>query len=355
MKTILSAIAVTILIAVTAQAASLSTHDTRAANPNGCSTCHFTATAGRDGNPKTCFQCHTSQSKIITRLPEYSRPFGIMPQDIETEYQKRYHHPSYIPKVHNAKEVLPETNPRAPRHADCVDCHDRHGTTPERKLIAPYNPIQSSRTTEQLPEHILCYRCHGDSANLPGRYTNKRLEFNVGNKSFHPIESEGKNSAVVSLIRPYKAQKSAPGDVSILTCGSCHASDSKNSPRGPHGSQYEGILTDHYSKDDNAPENSYQYAICYRCHSRSSILSNESFKFHSIHIQGTPGKSRGTSCYTCHNSHGSQDSKYLLKFNPQVVTPNKSGQLKYMENGNSRFSGKCFLNCHGVDHNPKAY
>ncbi len=232
---------------------------------------------------------------------------------------------------------------------------DRHNTTPEKKLISPYNPNQSSRTADQLPEHQLCYRCHGDSANLPGRFTNKRQEFSTSNKSFHPVEGEGKNSAVVSLIKPYRAQKSAPGDVSVLTCGSCHASDNRNAPRGPHGSQHEGILTDHYSKDDNSPENSYQYSLCYRCHKRDSILSNESFKFHSIHIQGIPGKNRGTSCYTCHNSHGSQENKYLIKFSPQVVSPNKSGQLKFMENGNSRFSGKCFLSCHGVDHNPKSY
>lgn len=354
MKIIIIIIAL-ITISSQTKAQSLPTHSTRSANPGGCSTCHFTFTAGRDSNPKTCFQCHTSQSKMISRLPEALRPFGIQPADIEAEYQKRYHHPSYTPRAHSAKEMLPETNPKAPRHADCVDCHDRHGTTPDKKLIAPPNPNQSARTADQLPEHILCYRCHGDSANLPGKFTNKRLEFSTSNKSFHPIEAEGRNSAVVSLIRPYKAQKSAPGDVSILTCGSCHSSDNKNAPRGPHGSQYEGILTDHYSKDDNTPENSYQYALCYRCHKRESILNNDSFKFHSIHIQGIPGKSRGTSCYTCHNSHGSVDYKYLLKFNPQIVTANKQGLLKFMENGNSKFSGKCFLTCHGVEHNPKSY
>ncbi len=346
MKSFLTTIAILAITISTSQATTLPTHASRTANPSGCSTCHFTNNAGKNTH-STCFQCHTNQINIIKRLPEQARPFGIQPQDIEAEYKKRYHHPSYSPKLHSAKETLPETNPRAPRHADCVDCHDHHGTTPEKKLIAPYNLNQSSRTQEQLPEHLLCYRCHGDSANLPGRYTNKKNEFNPSNASFHPIETTSRNSAVVSLIRTAKS-------TALLTCSSCHASDNRNAPRGPHGSNYEHILTDNYSTADNQPESSYAYALCYRCHKRDSILSNESFKFHSTHIQGIPGKSRGTSCYTCHNSHGS-DSKYLIKFNSQIVSPNKSGLLKYQELGNARFSGKCFLNCHGYEHNPKSY
>lgn len=331
-----------IFIVIQTQAANLPTHKIKANNPKSCSTCHFGI--AKD-NQTICFQCHTNQAKISI-LSEASRPTGIQPQNIEAEYQKRYHHPTTTQKIHSGNETLPETNPNAPRHADCVDCHDHHDTTQENKLI-------TTNRNQQIPEHELCYRCHGDSANLPGRYTNKKQEFSISNQSFHPVEAEGKNSAVISLIKPFKIQKQAPGDVSTLTCSSCHASDNPSSPRGPHGSQYEGILTDHYSKDDNQLENQYAYALCYRCHKRDSILGNESFKFHSLHIQGSKG--RGTSCYTCHNSHGSRENKYLLKFNPAIVSPNKSGQLKFMENGNSRFSGRCFLSCHGVDHNPKTY
>lgn len=174
MRPILSAIAIIIITASTAVvASSLPTHSTRASKPGGCSTCHFTAMAGRDGNPST------------------------------------YIHPvSYQPKQNH---------------------------------IPPAGSIQTFR-----------YPTPGYRNGIP-------------------------------IIRPYKAQKSASGDVLTLTCSSCHASDIKNAPRGPHGSQYEGILTDHYIKDDNQPENSYQYALSYRCHSRSSNLANESFKFHSLH------------------------------------------------------------------------
>jgi hypothetical protein len=29
--------------------------------------------------------------------------------------------------------------------------------------------------------------------------------------------------------------------------------------------------------------------------------------------------------------------------------------LKFVEKGSSKFSGECYLKCHGVDHNPKSY
>ena len=174
------------------------------------------------------------------------------------------------------------------------------------------------------------------------------MDFALTNQSFHPVEGEGRNPAVISLIRPYREKKSSSSDVSILLCADCHGNVAPVSPQW--------LLTDNYSTGDNIVESSFAYALCYKCHSRSSILGNESFTSHSRHITGERNfKGGGTSCYTCHTSHGSVENRYLIRFNREFVTESSTGKLKFVEKGTYTFHGECWLTCHGVDHNPKSY
>lgn len=329
--------------------------------PQGCSTCHLKSNFKAGGGPETCIICHGEPSRL--KQQNSAMPKGFAPtqrgmKNIETEFSKPYRHPTFdVRGVHSGSETLPETDPRAPRHADCADCHNPHFVSPTNKFAGIRGKRVGNLVSSVSQEYELCYRCHAESANLPGRYTNKRMEFNVTNPSYHPVEAEGKNTAVVSLIKPYKEKKVNAGDVATIGCGDCHGSESTSSPRGPHGSLHEHILVDSYSTRDNQAESTYAYALCYRCHNRTSILGNESFRYHALHIQGRGGLAgaNGTSCYTCHNSHGSMDNRYLIHFNTAVVYPNSQGMLKFVEKGVSTFHGDCYLSCHGVDHNPKSY
>lgn len=322
----------------------------------GCGSCHVGFNFKSGGGTTGCTSCHGNTPRLANGLVAT----GSELKDVESEFKKIYRHPTFdVRSVHSSKEELPETDPKMPRHADCVDCHDPH-------LVSSANPfagIKGKRMGNIMAdishEYELCYRCHAESANLPGRFSNKRAEFSVNNPSFHPVEGEGRNSAVISLLKPFREKKINPSDVSVIKCGDCHGSESPSSPKGPHGSNYPSILVENYSARDNEPESVYAYALCYRCHNRASILADESFKFHSLHIKGKSGSAigatSGTSCHTCHNSHGSTENKYLLQFNPEVVTPNSRGMLKFVEKGVSSFRGECYLSCHGVDHNPKVY
>ena len=330
--------------------------------PKGCATCHYGVNFKTGGGPNVCLICHGDPSKLTQEykfMPKGFAPQGINLKNIETEFRKLYHHPTFDGAgKHKVNEILPEIDTRALRHAVCVDCHNPHNVSAANKFAGIKDKRIGSLSVAISSEYELCYKCHGDSANLPGRSTNKRVEFSRNNPSFHPVEAEGKNSAVVSLIKPYKEKKLNPGDVSTISCSDCHGSDNSSAPQGPHGSNYEYILVDNFSIKDNQPENSFNYALCYRCHSRTSILSDESFKYHSLHINGRTGinvSASGTSCYTCHSSHGSTENKYLIRFNKDVVFPNSRGLLKFVEKGVSTFRGECYLTCHGVDHDPKKY
>lgn len=326
--------------------------------PKGCATCHYKANLRGGGGSENCIVCHGApqRRKASGRMPAGAVVDRAGMKNIEAEFYKTFRHPTFdTPGRHRSNEILPEINSKALRHADCVDCHHPHYVTRENRFAGLKGKRIVNQLTQVSKESEVCYRCHGDSLNLPGRYTNKRMEFSLTNPSFHPVEGEGRNSTVLSLIRPYKEKKVAASDVSVISCGDCHGNDDYNGPRGVHGSRNRYILKENFDASDSIPESDYAYALCYRCHSRTSILANESFRYHSLHIQGRSISSSGTSCFTCHNSHGSTEYKYLIKFNRNVVSPNSKGLLKFVEKGSAKFSGECYLTCHGVDHNPKSY
>ncbi len=319
---------------------------------NGCASCHLGFGFRDGGGASKCLSCHgpsDGQTGLVSR--------GTQLKDISKDFAKNYHHPVFEKKsAHTTREVLPEIDPTMPRHADCADCHSPHFVSTDNPYAGLRGKKIGNLSAPITKEYELCYLCHSDSANLPLRSVNKRVEFAIANPSFHPIEGEGKNQAVISLIRPYREKKSSPNDISILKCGDCHSSDDIASPRGPHGSKYQGLLTDNYSTGDNIVESIFAYGICYKCHKRSSILGNETFPLHSRHITGERNpKAGGTSCYTCHTSHGSVENKYLIRFNRDYVTESSTGKLKFVEKGIYNFRGECWLTCHGVDHNPRSY
>lgn len=326
--------------------------------PKGCATCHFKANLKNGGGVAGCITCHGNP---LRRGDNPKMPKGALKDmgrlvNIEVEFAKTYRHPVFdAPGRHKSNELLPEVNPKALRHCECVDCHHPHYVSKENKFAG----IKGKRVVNQVvsvtTESEVCYRCHAESANLPGKYTNKRIEFSLTNPSFHPVEGEGRNSAVISLIRPYREKKISPADISKISCSDCHGNDDRNGPKGVHASRFMYILKDNFETGDYVSESVQAYALCYSCHSRASVLGNESFRYHSLHINGKSGFNSGTSCYTCHNSHGSTEYKYLIKFNRSVVFPNSKGLLKYVEKGRAKFSGECYLSCHGVDHNPKSY
>jgi hypothetical protein len=347
-----------VMIVFSAEIAFAGVHLDKTKLPAGCATCHFKGSLRGGGGSAGCITCHGNTQR---RFQSPKMPAGAVVnvsnlKNIEAEFYKTFRHPTFdTPGRHRSDEILPEIDSKALRHADCVDCHHPHYVTKENRFAGIKGRRIVNQFAQASKEAEVCYHCHGDSVNLPGKYTNKRIEFSLNNPSFHPVEGEGKNSAVISLIRPYKEKKVALTDISIISCSDCHGNDDPAGPKGVHGSRYRFILKDNFDASDKISESSYAYALCYRCHSRTSILANESFKYHSLHIQGKTFAGSGTSCFTCHNSHGSVEFKYLLKFNRDIVSPTSKGLLKFVEKGTAKFSGECYLTCHGVEHNPKSY
>jgi len=320
---------------------------------NACENCHNPHGAGTRqrllnfaDEEQNCYSCHSGNVASVTK-------------NIQTEFNKASTHPILNTSgIHDPTEDL--INPT--RHVECVDCHNPHasrsgtasppnapgsiaGVTGVNISGAPADPI--------IREYELCFRCHADSTGRgPARVTrqfvqtNTRLEFSSSSASYHPVVNAGKNPNVPSLISPWTT-------ASLMYCGDCHNNNQGpgaggTGPRGPHGSPYIPILERQLNLTDFGAESTGAYALCYKCHSRTSILGDQSFKKHKEHIDG-----ERTSCTTCHDPHGVEGKTHLINFNTTYVTPSSSGRLEFIDTG--QYRGSCYLTCHGKNHNPKSY
>ncbi|HSO86728.1 MAG TPA: cytochrome c3 family protein [Draconibacterium sp.] len=351
-----------------------STHRTSSANWNGSGTnpwAHI-ETPYSSVSQNACANCHESHNAngrarlMKSSLEEnncldcHNGNVANSAKNIATDFAKPYkHNVTGYNQIHIPNESVLVSS----KHVECQDCHNPHaskGTTANAPnangtLAGVAGINQSGIAVNPISfEYELCYRCHAEnslSASLTSRQisqNNTRLEFDLNSISYHPVAGIGKNTSAPSLIAPYTVS-------SIIYCTDCHASNGANSPAGPHGSIYPAILKYQYLKADNTAESAQNYALCYSCHSRTSILGNASFKEHDKHIAG-----EDTPCNACHDPHGISNSQgnvmyntNLINFDLSIVTPSSSGILRFEDTGNR--TGRCYLTCHGENHNPLSY
>ncbi len=332
----------------------------------GCASCHVTHGAQSPRlltyfEEALCLGCHDGVQNAPWEVSGAT--------DMVQEFQKASTHPIGLnPGIHDAGEgplnsfpipslFLPEEDPTALRHAECVDCHNPHSASnvdPPGSIngaLANMWGIAENGTKIDVAteEYQLCFKCHGDSENRPGNQANTRLEFSTSNASYHPVIAPGTNSNVPSLLAPWTEQ-------STMNCSDCHGNNDPQGPAGPHGSQYAPILKSNYDMGYGQLESSFAYAACYNCHDRDLLFNQQisTFKHHGKHVRNE----ERDSCFMCHSAHGSADYAHLIRFDEDqpFIEPSTSGRLEYIERGSPpQRSGSCYLSCHGENHDPKHY
>ena len=270
---------------------------------NACSNCHVSHGAKKQARlikefeEETCYLCHKGGVANANILRDMNKP-------------SRHRVGAYA-DVHETSESFAGLPPID--HVECEDCHNPHATN-NNQAQAPWVPgplagvsgIDSSglEVEESTYAYEVCYKCHADnqvetSSNAQRQIPefNTRLEFDLSNPSYHPVEGPGVNEFVPSLISPLTIN-------SQIYCTDCHSSNDNPGAggvgaKGPHGSIYEPLLERNYSTTDGTPESGFSYALCYKCHDRTSILSDESFPVHRKHVVDEK-----TPCSACHDAHG---------------------------------------------------
>ncbi len=328
---------------------------------NACRSCHRPHTAGGrerllivEEEEANCLNCHSglvASTNILAEVDKIS---------------------AHDPRRYLARHDPVETPSGQQPHVECTDCHNPHAVSAQPPT-GQYYPIgaplakvrgltQGGTLIEEAQyEYEVCYRCHADAA-VPiskailrqSQTPNMRLRFSPTNPSFHPVVSSSPSPDTVSLI---------PGlpSGSLIRCTDCHSNDSGpgsggTGPAGPHGSIYDFLLERNYTTQDDTSESQYEYAMCYKCHRRASILNDESFSEHDKHVRGEDAP-----CSACHDPHGvttllgaASGHTHLINFDLQIVRPDPgTGRLEFRDLG--RFAGTCTLICHGKVHRDESY
>jgi len=320
---------------------------------NGCLSCHRPHSAGGyerllhfTRSEDNCLSCHdgsVANTNLRFDLSKFSR-----------------HDVARYEGIHDPKE----SPTAAARHVECVDCHNPHATqdTPAQAPVVPgvmrgvSGVTVSGGVTERVQyEYEVCFKCHGDNSSRPQStitrqitQTNTRLEFDPSGPSFHPVVSQGANRNVPSLKPPMTV-------ASMIYCTDCHNSSGDSGAKGPHGSDYPPLLAHNYDTSDYTSESEFAYELCYKCHSRNSILNDESFPKHRVHLE------EQIPCSACHDAHGISlaqgtrlNNTHLINFDSTIVQADTTtGRLEFEDTG--VFHGQCFLKCHNRTHSPNEY
>ena len=375
---------------------------------NACAACHRSHTSQESARllkgqtDQVCFQCHDGNPKTALR-------------DVRSSFTaKMYVHPSLGPQPNHDPAERPDTINT--RHAACDDCHNPHAARPDTSTLVPpalsaglfgQSGISESGAprdprhggTDALYEYEVCLKCHSYNSGMPqipgyqayGPLPNRQLISTNLQQAFsspvswHPITrarglSGGAGGAVPSLLPSPVDGSGAPfagrllDSASQIYCTDCHANDSGRQlggsftdAAGPHGSNVSHILERSYiieasggapGSTPNIPYSASNYALCFKCHSETSLRGNQSFIEHEQHIEIA-------SCATCHDPHGvpngtTANNGSLINFDLNVVAPNSIGVGPIWTDltpspGSTTFHGSCSLRCHGEDHNNFSY
>lgn len=293
-----------------------------------------------------CFRCHDA-------IADGPREVAAG-KDLRHEFDKLYTHPI---SIHTGSEsTKPDGNgfigffagARANRAVRCGDCHNVHAAAAESSDGSLPGSLEGVSGVDRLGmvkaaadfEYEICLKCHGfSSSTLPGQ-RDVSADFDLGNRSFHPVMGLGTGFDVPSLLEPWT-------ELSAMNCGDCHGNDDPDGPIGPHGSDIEHILKAGWNSDPFTSGDPDENALCAQCHRESMFHSGQGWRWHKLHIeQGS------MSCASCHDPHGSPDQPGLLRLDRPWVEPYEG--VKRVERS-ALDEGTCTLKCHGHVHDRLSY
>ncbi len=300
------------------------------------------------GQGMACNSCHDTHGKdTFYRLTKSQEENGCLSchQNVDSDLNLASSHPvKTVAGRHLDTETLADLPANDRRHSECVDCHDPHSATkadPTRNVShvtvdrtqTPWYTWSASGALN-FPadgfEYRICYKCHSGYWNKPGA-SDKALEFNPANPSYHPVEAAGQNN----FIRPNAFTGTDRNGnnwsyTSRTMCSDCHKSGVTGA--SPHGSQNSWILSAPYPV--TGPMTGDE--ICFNCHNSSVYLS----VYSSLEIPGPAPMAlsrfwgdvtgevyqqplhryhvgvMGNSCRNCHTTHGSSQWPRLLWTDP---------------------------------------
>ena len=331
-----------------------------------------------------CFTCHDGAPATTDIAGEFAK--GSNGVDI-------FHHPVF------------DSEQTPGRSVECVNCHNPHKARSDNKLAGATgidiagNPVgPGSSNDRDVFQHEVCFKCHGDTFNSARstpelQRSNKRLDFQPTNSAFHPVAAQGRNQSGNLADQLLGGLTTA----STLVCTDCHnneatadaqgpASNSSQSPQGPHGSPNPTIRRAAYWEALLGPDtwNRDNFALCFLCHDPAKLVEGRRFdegastnfyddidgkdNLHWKHLIDRVDKARAA-CKNCHyNVHSNVSAgntqynidgvvfsappqgfkTHLVNFSPDVLPLGGRVKPEWWINTGSR-ERRCYLSCHSFD------
>lgn len=375
-----------------------SPHGDQTLTGDSCAACHRSHAAPgiilRDAWPEEaiCFTCHTAAGPGTNVQPAFSNYVNT-----STGFYK--HDIMFSNNTHQLNETSGADFGGGNRHVECEDCHDPHNSTrgssaaPNLPLemagasgvdpnwSGPGSPASFSWLANALTEYQVCFKCHSSFTTLPAYnpdgWTGSAVvanglhkltsgsaaqvldsrdlakEFNPYQTSFHPVVAQGRNQNIsaATFVNGWS-------QTSMTYCSDCHNGIAGGGGAGSHGSPLLHLLggsANFSTVYSNGSPRVNASEVCFQCHNFQSYVSgqNESshFKEHDKHLNNN----WGTTCYTCHDSHGSEQ-QHLINLDASAMTflNGRNSQTAWYYDPVTQKAG-CYVSCHGKTHNPLVY
>ncbi len=316
----------------------------------GCENCHQPHNASATGyllqqnnEEDNCYiKCHNGSSYSLS--------------NVRAEFSKAFTHPvaGSLAGTHRSTE----DNVTARYHVECVDCHNPHQAN-NSSPGAPYNGrLQGVKVNNSAGgsleyaskgrEFLICLKCHGLNNAAYKSITeplppfrqidehDQALRFSSDNPSVHPVMADRRGTGA-SLKSEFQTA------MLRILCTDCHNS---------HGSDYAHLFVAAYEQTDSIPYSSAAYALCFRCHEETHILSASSgFPRHGQHVIN--GR---IPCSFCHDPHG------VSRFSGSTATQSNHGHLINFDTSRvdkqtavyDSVTRSCSVSCHSAHFPPIA-
>ncbi len=298
----------------------------------GCGGCHRGHGQSRSpmlgaAQKEVCLSCHGTAGQAEGQVAREALAPGVRPTLMAPVLAKPFTH-RLDARVFSRREP----------GVTCTSCHSPHRSMPPRPGSGPSGIRKLSPKDPHRLEYELCVACHGSRG--PGLVDVGRL-IEPHNRSYHPVR-------MAALDRSPSVLPSLSGRE--VNCTDCHGNSGRSGPRGPHGSDVRHLLRYRYTTVDGSAGPGEAYALCFSCHRSKELMSEPSpFPLHQLHVVD-----QRTACATCHNPHGSVMNRGLIRYQATgTVAPSASGLLLFSSTSPGR--GKCYLTCHGRNHDPELY
>ena len=349
-----------------------------------CKSCHKThlAPQGRMGTRNfnlegLCLSCHQGQPALpsANKAPKLPTVGTEVSSHLKTRNRR---------KSATYRREVEAGGRRVVLQDDCSACHDLHGREPGMVRPVAFDTRGQLVGTKPASFAQVCFGCHAG----PEAVQNSRSEGDIGQR-FSLGATSRHSIGVAAVDRPDLPSLRGTSFQGKLDCISCHDNPDTTGMRGPHISPYPFLLKASYGREkDTLGMAERSNELCLTCHSKSSLLANQSFPLHNEHITGfvgtanpasrkdviplkpgersmpisrlgrdprmgrttgyLPGFGEPTPCATCHEPHGSLKSPALVEFDRAVVGPSSVGAVEFRRTGPRQ--GTCTLTCHGYDH-----